>query len=202
MLVTARKITSHYVLNVRRTRIRAAVVDDAPALGRVMVESWLTAHRGQMPDAAWQKRVDEWTPEVSAEAWTRFFSSQADGGSPRDVLLVAEDEGGHPLALVLGTSADEDTARTIAEIAALYVVPDRRGEGIGRALLRAVAGELAKRGFTSLHVCVLTANLPARGFYEVMGGLEHGQRTFDEEGYLLPVTVYAWRDIAALSVLA
>jgi hypothetical protein len=31
-----------------------------------------------------------------------------------------------------------------------------------------------------------------------MGGREIGQRTFDEEGYLLPVTIYAWSDIIAL----
>ena len=167
-----------------------------------MVESWLSAHRGQMPDAAWQKRADEWTPEVSAQGWARFFTRQAEDGAPRDVLLVAEDEGGPPLALVLGTSADEDTARTAAEIAALYVLPDRRGEGIGGSLLRAAAGELATRGFTSLRVCVLTANLPARGFYEAMGGEEHGRSTFDEEGYVLPMTVYAWRDIAALAAFA
>ena len=40
-------------------------------MGRVMVDSFLSAHRGQMPDAAWQQRVDEWTPEVSARGWAR-----------------------------------------------------------------------------------------------------------------------------------
>ena len=40
--------------------------------------------------------------------------------------------------------------------------------------------------------------LPARGFYEAMGGREIGQRMFDEEGYLLPMTIYAWPDIAVL----
>ena len=70
--------------------IRAAAADDSPALGRVMVESWLSAHRGLIPDAAWQKRADEWTPEVSAEAWLRFFAAQAEGQAPRTALLVAE----------------------------------------------------------------------------------------------------------------
>ena len=41
--------------------VRAAVPADAPALGRVMVATWLTAHRGQLPDEAWQKRVYEWS---------------------------------------------------------------------------------------------------------------------------------------------
>ena len=39
---------------------------------------------------------------------------------------------------------------------------------------------------------------PARGFYEAMGGHEIGERTFDEEGYPLPETVYAWADLTAM----
>ncbi len=178
-------------------RIRAAVVDDAPAMGRVMVGSWLSAHRGQMPDAAWQKRVDEWTPAVSASGWARTLTERENGDAARDVLLVAEDDGGVLSALVSGTAAD-DASGSIAEIGALYVLPDRRGQGIGRSLLREAASELAGLGFSALHIGVLADNLPARGFYEAMGGREIGQRMFDEEGYLLPMTIYAWPDIGAL----
>ena len=103
-------------------RIRAAVADDAPAMGRVMVDSWLSAHRGQVPDAAWQQRVDEWTPEVSARAWARTFAERTDGDGPVDVMLVAEDDAGVLIALVSGTAADEDPSGSIAEIGALYVL--------------------------------------------------------------------------------
>jgi ribosomal protein S18 acetylase RimI-like enzyme len=181
-------------------KIRVAVPDDAPDLGRVMVESFLSAHRGQMPDAAWQKRVDEWTPDVSARGWARALTEQAEGNDARDVLLVAEDENGVLSGLVSGTTADADPTGSVAEIGALYVLPDRHRRGIGRALLRAAASELANRGFSALHLEVLTANLPARAFYEAMGGREIGQGTTDEEGYLLPVTVYGWPDITSLSV--
>ena len=51
--------------------VREAQVSDTAAMGRVMVEAWLTGHHGQMPEAAWQKRRDEWTPEISAAAWER-----------------------------------------------------------------------------------------------------------------------------------
>jgi GNAT superfamily N-acetyltransferase len=180
-------------------KVRAAVLDDAPALGRVMVEAWLAAHRGQMPDAAWQKRVNEWTPDVSAQAWARAFTQRVQGHHEHDVLLVAEDDADDPIALVLGTEADDDTSGSVAEIGALYVLPDRQGQGIGRLLLQEAAKKLAALGFSTLHIGVLTANLPARGFYEAMGGQEIGQRTFDEEGYLLPMTVYAWTDIVALA---
>jgi GNAT superfamily N-acetyltransferase len=179
-------------------RVRAAVVDDAPAMGRVMVASWLSAHRGQLPDAAWQKRAEAWTPDVSAQGWARAFADRADHRASRDVLLVAVDDAGGVIALVSGTPADGDALSSIAEINALYVLPGRRGQGIGRSLLQAAAARLAELGFSTLHIGVLTANLPARRFYEAMGGREIGQRTFDEEGYLLPVTIYAWSDIIAL----
>jgi ribosomal protein S18 acetylase RimI-like enzyme len=180
-------------------KIRAAVVEDAPDMGRVMVTSFLWAHRGQMPDAAWQQRVDEWTPEVSARGWARAITERAEGKAPLDVLLVAEDDSGALSALVSGSAADEDPSGSIAEIGTLYVLPGRRGRGFGRSLLRAAAGELAGLGFSTLQLGVLTANLPARGFYEAMGGRAIGRRMDDEEGYLLPVTVYGWPDIAALS---
>ena len=182
-------------------RIRAAVVEDAPALGRVMVASWLAAHRGQMPDAAWQKRVDEWTPDVSAQGWVRVLTDQAENAGSRDVLLVAEDDSRAVHAVVYGTAADDDAAGRTAEIRALYVAPDLHRRGIGAALLRAAAAELASRGFRSLRLDVLTANSPARRFYEALGGREIGRGTFDEEGCPLPVTVYAWPDLLALSRL-
>jgi GNAT superfamily N-acetyltransferase len=151
-----------------------------------------------MPDAAWQKRADEWTPDVSARGWLRALTERTDGGARREVLLVAEDEGGVLSALVSGTAAAGDDSGSIAEINALYVLPDRLGRGIGGSLLREAASELATLGFSALHVGVLAANLPAREFYEARGGREIGQRMFDEEGYLLPMTIYAWSDIRDL----
>ena len=179
--------------------VRAAVLQDAPAMGRVMVVTWLLAHRGQIPDEAWQKRVEEWTPEVSGRAWARLLSERAGGDHARMVLLVAEEDPGDPLALALGTEAEDDESGVTAQINALYVRPDRQGQGIGRRLLQATARELTSLGFSRLHIGVLSANLAARAFYEAMGGQQMGQRTFDEEGYLLPETVYGWSDITALN---
>jgi ribosomal protein S18 acetylase RimI-like enzyme len=179
-------------------RVRAAMAGDAPAMGRVMVSSWLSAHRGQMPDEAWQKRVAEWTPEVSAAAWGRLLAERADGEHERVVLLVAEDAMAEIVALVLGTESEDDASGSTAQINALYVQPGHEGRGIGRSLLREAASQLAVLGFSKLVIGVLTANLPARAFYEAMGGHHVGERTFDEEGTLLPETLYAWPDIATV----
>ncbi len=182
----------------RNVKTRVPVVDDAPQMGTVMVESFLSAHRGQMPEAAYRKRVAEWTPEVSAQAWARALAELADGRAERNVILIAEDDYGGVLGLVSGGAADGDLSYTLAEIGALYVLPARRGQEIGRSLLRAAAACLAERGFTELRISVLSANLPARGFYRAMGGGEIGQGTTDEGGYLLPTTVYAWPDMSTL----
>ncbi len=122
----------------------------------------------------------------------------AHGNPEREVILVAESDDGDLVGLVSGGSAERDAKGKIAEIGALYVVPSRQRQGIGRSLLRVAADELAGLGFLELHVGALSADLSARAFYEAMGGREIGQRTFDEEGYLLPLTVYAWPDIASL----
>ena len=51
----------------------------------------------------------------------------------------------------------------------LYVTPDRRGSGHGKALLRAVAAEAKRLGSGRLEWAVLDWNEPAIGFYKQMG---------------------------------
>ena len=176
--------------------IRRARPDDTPALGDVMVESWLDAHRDHIPQAAWDKRVAEWTPEVSARGWARVLSQQAAEDSPRGLLLLAEEQGA-PVALAYFGSAD-DGPEELAELITIYVLPVRRGHGIGTDLLRTGARDLVGRGVGSLRVEVLAANLPARAFYASRGAREVGAGTVDEEGTVLATTVLEWSDLALL----
>ena len=101
--------------------------------------------------------------------------------------------------MLLATEDQDDSSGATAKVSALYVLPAHQGHGIGRRLLRSAASELSSLGFTLLRIGVLTANRPARAFYEAMGGREVGQRTFDEEGFLLPETVYGWPDLTVLT---
>ncbi|HEX7661868.1 MAG TPA: GNAT family N-acetyltransferase [Pseudonocardiaceae bacterium] len=48
----------------------------------------------------------------------------------------------------------------------LFVRPEHRGGGLGRALLTALAAECVRRGFGRLEWSVLDWNTPAIGFYE------------------------------------
>jgi GNAT superfamily N-acetyltransferase len=53
----------------------------------------------------------------------------------------------------------------------LYVRPARRGSGLGRALLTALAEECVREGYSRLQWSVLNWNAPAIGFYRSLGAL-------------------------------
>lgn len=44
--------------------VRAAQEADAPAMARVMVDTYMSAHKGQIPEGGWLKRREEWTYTV------------------------------------------------------------------------------------------------------------------------------------------
>ena len=77
--------------------------------------------------------------------------------------------------------------------------PDHQRRGLGRRLVQQIAECLADKGFKSLHIAVVTANLDARRFYEALGGQHIGERLFDEDGDLLPERINAWPDITSLA---
>ena len=104
--------------------IRLAHVEDAPAMARVMVDTYLAAHRDQMPEAAWQKRKQEWTYVVSEQGWARTITDIANGSSQLCVY-VATTEADEVVGLVVGYPTESD-AQT-GEISALYVRQDHQG---------------------------------------------------------------------------
>ena len=54
----------------------------------------------------------------------------------------------------------------------LYVQPSHRGNGLGRALLQALAQECVENGYARLEWAVLDWNEPALGFYRSLGAQE------------------------------
>jgi GNAT superfamily N-acetyltransferase len=59
----------------------------------------------------------------------------------------------------------------------LFVLPDRRGGGIGRALLRELARLAVERGCGRLEWAVLDWNRDAIGFYERLGAIPNAEWT-------------------------
>jgi ribosomal protein S18 acetylase RimI-like enzyme len=179
--------------------IRAAHEADAPAMGQVMVEAYLAAHRDQMPADAWTKRAQEWTPEESARGWARTLHAIAAGERLHECIYVAVDDDGDLVGLAMGGPANEGDRQQIGAVYALYVSMRHQGQGLGRCLVQAVAAELAEHGMATLQIGCLAANAPARAFYEAIGGRLVSKRLFDEDGIMLPEVVYKWANIKALA---
>ena len=176
--------------------VREARVSDAPAMGELMVTTWLAAHRRHIPPAAWERRREHWTPEVSAIGWERTLRERdAAAAGHRDCYLVAEDPQSKIIALA---AAAIHATGTTGEVGSLYVRPDHQRRGIGRLLVRRVARDLHAQGVTSLQIGVVTANDDGCRFYQALGGEIIGERLFDEDGDLLPERIYGWPDITTL----
>src|SRR5437867_3700101 len=70
--------------------IRLAREEDAAAMARVTVDTFLAAHREQLPAQLWAKRAQEWTYEVSEQGWLRTLRCLSDLEEPtQDVQMVA-----------------------------------------------------------------------------------------------------------------
>jgi GNAT superfamily N-acetyltransferase len=68
---------------------------------------------------------------------------------------------------------DKDGA---ADLVSTWVRPDRRGHGVGGALVNAAAGWARARGHVAMYLWVAEANEPARRLYERYGFTPTGER--------------------------
>ena len=145
--------------------VRKATVQDASAIAVVHVRSWQVAYRGHMPD----EYLDGLDVEKRVSMW-RQLTQETD-----QIVLVAENEEGDIVGFsLLGPSRDADTDANTAEVAAIYVHPEKWKQGIGRALLSESLDQVRARKFDQLTLWVLEGNQRARSFYESFGFIQDG----------------------------
>ena len=98
------------------------------------------------------------------------------GGSvPRFRCVIAEVDGEAVGFALFFTSYSTWRGRHGIRLEDLYVTPAARGVGVGRALLRYLAGLALSEGCKRLEWDVLEWNAPAIGFYEAMGARMMGE---------------------------
>lgn len=167
-------------------RVRRAAPDDIPRIAEVHVASWNDHYRGILDDA----EIDKRTIGYRIEAWEKTLEV------PGQLTYVAESNGdaiqGFASALVMPSAPDGFDCY----LGLLYLTAEATGQGIGRALLRALAADLVLQNCENMALRVLRAN-PSRAFYEhlgarvVPGGISNDAGLFDD-------VVYAFDDISTL----
>ena len=91
------------------------------------------------------------------------------GPRPAAEALVAERDGATVAFALCFTNFSTFLGRPGLYLEDLYVQPAHRGQGLGRALLRHLAGLAVQRGCGRFEWSVLDWNANAIGFYEKMG---------------------------------
>ena len=133
--------------------IRTATADDLPVVVQLVHE---LATYEREPDAV-----------VATE---QHFRDALFGANPKAFCLVAEDDTGDVVGFAiwfLNFSTWLGTHGIYLED--LFVRPDARGGGHGRALLTELARIAVERGYGRVEWAVLDWNEPAQGFYATLG---------------------------------
>jgi len=140
--------------------VRTATVLDAARIAYIHVATWRAAYAGQMPDD-FLAGLDE---NKRAEFWRERLAES------RGNVLVGEFDGEMIGFCDWVSSRDADAdRRSVAEIAAIYVLAEHWGQGAGGALCRRSLRIARSLDFTVMTLWVLETNSRARQFYESMG---------------------------------
>jgi len=150
--------------------IREAAADDLEGVRRVARASWETDY----PDILSRESVDE-----GIEEWYDLDALAAEFDRGRTLLSVAEEDG-EVVGFAHATWTGEE-----GHVLRLYVHPNHRDEGAGRALLERTETELRNRGVDRIDAMVLAENDLGRAFYEAFGfeEVDTGETTIGGETY-------------------
>ena len=152
--------------------VRPATPDDSPAIADAHIRGWQTAYRGLVPD-----RILDGFDVARRAAWWRDHLRDRPAATDERTWVVEADDG-------VAGFADGGPARSDAvaapvgagEVYAIYLRPEHRGRGYGRALFTAAIGDLVERGYDPLVVWVFEANHDTRRFYAASGFQPDGAR--------------------------
>jgi len=169
--------------------IRRATPADVDGIARVHVQAWRESYSELMPQAAidarsLETRIGQWRGTLAPDNPTFVYVAEQDGricgfGSAGRIRWT-------------GLSTD-------SEVSALYLLDAAKRRGIGRGLFTRLLAELAARDFKSTGLWVLTENMPARRFYEAMGGRTGGTRIERRGEHVLDEVAYIWDDLGAFA---
>ncbi|WP_024879935.1 GNAT family N-acetyltransferase [Methylosinus sp. LW3] len=168
---------------------RAATEADAQTLAALNLACWRETYESLLPAETFaalslEERLDHWRGVFQTQGGRVTLAMDAAGEAAGFAHWRA-----HELALGgrLGRGG---------EICAIYLRRSALRRGLGGALLRLMAEEMRASGLKWASLVVLRENLPARRFYEALGGRRFG-RELSWRG--VPQVAYGWRDVERLA---
>ena len=105
-------------------------------------------------------------------AWRDWAAGRWRDGEAAVFAATDEDD----VLVGTATGAEPTAEPGVAHLYAMWVAPDARGAGVGRALVEAVAAWARDRGCDRLVLSVTETNEGAHRFYETCGFVDTGER--------------------------
>lgn len=163
--------------------IRKGNVDDARDMAVIAVTAWREAYRDLMPGELLRQSVEK------REARFREVLTGIDDSERR--TWVCEVDGAVVGYVSTGPSRDDPAGQDVAEVYAVYFLPEHWGAGLAHPLQDHALADLRERGFAAVTLWVLTTNDRARRFYERAGfALDVESVVKELMGFELPHTRY------------
>lgn len=124
-------------------RIRTAFANDAAAIARVHVDSWLTTYSGLVSE--------KYLQSLSVERRKLMWDSILEQLPPDQTLIVAETEEQGIVGFLHAGNSREPEMGYDYEIYAVYLSAEVQGRGLGRKLFGRMEAEMRARG---AHRCI------------------------------------------------
>jgi ribosomal protein S18 acetylase RimI-like enzyme len=153
-------------------KIRPAIESDARQISKVHIDSWRAIYRGHMPDSildnlSLEKREREWQERLLAGINT---------------WVIEDNQKIVGFASICPTRDSDADPTCVAEISAIYLLPDVWQKGLGKKLCETIFESVIKKGFKEITLWVLERNAQARQFYEAVGFQITGDIQIDHVG--------------------
>jgi len=142
--------------------IRAAELADANAVAQLHTDSWQTAYRGILRD--------DFLAGPLHENRRALWHGRLSELNRADQFVLVDEHEGEIRGFACGfLDADPEWGCLLDN---LHVVPELKGQGLGRQLMREVAERVLRcKSNRRLHLWAYEQNLAARRFYERLGGV-------------------------------
>jgi len=177
--------------------IRRARLEDAEAIAAVHVAAWRESYTGLVP----AEMLANLSVEDRAKRWRRIL------GEPNPEIRTVAFVSCAPDGAVVGfgscglqRSAELAGAGFSGEFQAIYVLRAAQHRGVGRTLMNAMAHSLQEDGVQGGALWVLEGNQPARGFYDVLGGMVIAHREDKRgESTVFVEVAYGWTNLTSVA---
>jgi ribosomal protein S18 acetylase RimI-like enzyme len=185
IVVTVSMQTSVPHYHVRPVRLR-----DASEVAAIHVRSSRKVYANILP----AHFLDAMTVEERKRRWIEIWTQ----AGPDQTTLVAE----QGQVLVGFGHCGPQRSRSLpyaGEFYSVYVQPEAQRQGVGRALMQAMAFFLLSRGIAAASLWVARDNAGACRFYEAIGGRTVAERTEEHTGAAIAEIAYGWDNLTRLA---